>query len=70
MTLDDYLNLKSIARPAFAELIGTSPQSLARYLDRSRIPEKNTMVRIAEATNGLVTANDFYGIAPQSEIAQ
>jgi transcriptional regulator with XRE-family HTH domain len=71
MNLDDYLTLKNLARPAFADLIGTTPQSLARYLDRSRIPKKETMVRIAEVTSGLVTANDFYGTeaAPTTEQA-
>jgi transcriptional regulator with XRE-family HTH domain len=63
MKLGDYLSAKSIRRADFAQMIGRSPEAVRRYMKGERKPEEDTMRRIAEITEGEVTANDFFGIA-------
>jgi DNA-binding transcriptional regulator YdaS (Cro superfamily) len=48
---------------AFAKSIGVSAETVRRYLNGERIPDKKRMSRIALATHGQVTANDFFGLA-------
>lgn len=68
MKLDTYLAEKGIARMAFAEQIGVS-QSLVTQLCQGKIwPGRDVARRIAEATEGAVTANDFVS-TPSSEAA-
>lgn len=43
----------------FAAEIGVSRQALHRYREGQRTPRPEIMVRIREASNGKVTANDF-----------
>lgn len=47
---------------AFAESIKSTATSVSRYVTGERIPEPEIMQRIFDATGGLVTANDFYGL--------
>lgn len=63
MKLNDYLKATETSRQDFAETIGVSAETIRRYIAGARIPEKEIMERIAEATNLQVTANDFFGIA-------
>jgi transcriptional regulator with XRE-family HTH domain len=63
MKLSDYLTAKSITRFDFAQMIDRSPEAVRRYMKGERKPEPETMLRIAEITEGEVTANDFFGIA-------
>lgn len=37
--------------------------TVRRYAEGERTPDSKYMTRIAEATGGKVTANDFFGIA-------
>jgi transcriptional regulator with XRE-family HTH domain len=62
MKLQDYRQQNGISPTQLAELLAVSPMAVSRYERGQRIPEPPVMQRIAEATGGAVTANDFYGI--------
>lgn len=61
MTLDDWLIRTTTKEEAFAARIGTSQAAVNRYRHGQRVPRPGVMARIAEATGGAVTANDFHG---------
>ena len=63
MTLKEYLIEAAITRADFARQINVSQETVRRYLDGTRTPDKRRMELIALATGCKVTANDFYGIA-------
>jgi hypothetical protein len=63
MGLQEYLTTNSTSRADFAQKIGVSVESVRRYLNEGRVPEPAVMYKIIEVTDGLVTANDFFGIA-------
>ena len=63
MTLQEFLAQASLDRHQFAARINVSPETVRRYLKGERIPDKIVMGRIAIATDGQVTANDFFGMA-------
>jgi transcriptional regulator with XRE-family HTH domain len=63
MKLGEYLNHARLDRHQFAERIGVSSETIRRYLTGERRPDRQKLVKIAEATEGQVTANDFFGIA-------
>jgi transcriptional regulator with XRE-family HTH domain len=62
MRLDEYLASNSVSRADFARQVGVSVESVRRYLN-GRVPEPSVMSKIIEATEGKVSANDFFGIA-------
>ena len=64
MTLADYLSVHSLSAAEFARRIGVSTQTVYRYRDGDRIPEKDSMERIATVTGRAVMPNDFYLVAP------
>lgn len=64
MKLSEHLTKHRISQAAFARTIKELPQTVGRYVHGDRIPESEVMQKIAEATHGAVTANDFYGIEP------
>jgi DNA-binding transcriptional regulator YdaS (Cro superfamily) len=61
--LEQYLDATAIDRREFADRIGVSTETIRRYIAGTRIPDKERMSRIALATDGQVTANDFFGLA-------
>lgn len=63
MTLKEFLTEAQIDRHQFAARINVSSESVRRYVKGERIPDKEIMGRIALATGGKVTANDFFGLA-------
>jgi hypothetical protein len=63
MTLAEYLKEQSIDHRQFAARIDVSAETARRYVVGERIPDKKRMAKIALATGGKVTANDFYGLA-------
>lgn len=70
MELRDWLTQNEISDDAMADRLGISRQSLWRYRSGKRLPDKDMLNRIFEATGGAVTANDFVHAAPsQSETA-
>jgi DNA-binding transcriptional regulator YdaS (Cro superfamily) len=63
VTLKEYLDDAQVDHRTFAARINVSPETVRRYINGDRIPDKQRMSRIALATNGQVTANDFFGLA-------
>ena len=58
MTLDQYLRENDISESAFAGLVHVS-QAQVNRLRKGGWPSKPLMIRIQNATNHQVTANDF-----------
>ena len=62
MKLNEYLASSGLTLAEFAQKIGVfGPQTVWRYTKGGRIPKPEIIARIAAATNGAVTANDFHG---------
>lgn len=62
MKLKDWMAVNEVTRPAFAIRIGKSAESVRRYEEDLRIPDRDAMAAIARETEGEVTANDFFDI--------
>lgn len=62
MTLDDWLTRTGTKEEAFAAQIGVSQATVNRYRRGRRVPRPIPMARIATATGGQVTPNDFHGV--------
>lgn len=69
MKLQDWLEREGVEARDFARQISRSPEAVRRYLTGERIPDKDTMPLIVDATRTAVTPNDFFGISAQSEQA-
>ena len=68
MTLSDYLRKNDLSVAVFARRIGVNDRvSVRRYLDGSRIPAARVMRKIQEATDGQVSANDFFDLPAETE---
>lgn len=63
MTLDQYLADRQIKEADFAAMIGATQPTVNR-LRKGQVPGKELMTAIFAATDGAVTANDFFDIAP------
>ncbi|WP_082610298.1 3,4-dihydroxy-2-butanone-4-phosphate synthase [Bosea sp. Root381] len=64
MKLDAYLSRHRIARSAFAKQVGLSPASVTALCnDQSAWISRESAERIAAATGGAVTPNDFLGLS-------
>jgi predicted transcriptional regulator len=59
MTLADFLSDRKISQADFGARIGLTQAAISRYVDGLRMPRREHLVLIREATDGLVTANDF-----------
>lgn len=64
MTLTEFFQQAKMTRREFASALGVDPVSVYRWENGSRLPVRH-FARIAEVTDGLVTANDFVGEAAQ-----
>ncbi|MBB4611650.1 helix-turn-helix domain-containing protein [Sphingomonas yabuuchiae] len=64
MTLKEWLDREAMSVPQFATRIGRSAEAVRRYVSGERIPDKDTMPLIAEATQRKVTPNDFFDLTP------
>jgi transcriptional regulator with XRE-family HTH domain len=62
MELEHYLKENNISLADFGARIGVTDETVRRYVKGLRLPSKVHMPLIAQATNGAVTANDFYDI--------
>lgn len=67
MTLDDYLKASDLTEEAFAKRLSVSQPAVHRYRN-GRIPTPDVMQKIIEATDGAVTANDFFQL-PNNDAA-
>jgi uncharacterized protein YdaL len=60
MKLTNYLRKNRIRANAFAKIVQVSPATVGRWMYDEKMPFKiETFRRIAAATNGHVTANDW-----------
>lgn len=64
MLLSHFLKTHGITLAAFAEEIGTTAATVSRISDGLVVPRRKLLVRIYEATGGLVCPNDLTGIHP------
>ena len=62
MKLCEYLESKKISQYDFAAVVKVSQAAIQRYVKGKRIPDEEIMPRILVATEGAVTANDFYNL--------
>ncbi len=70
MKLDVWLKQNKIARSAFARQVGLSPASVTALCnDQSAWISRESAERIAAATGGAVTPNDFLGLSGPREVA-
>jgi hypothetical protein len=70
MKLSQYLTDNKVTYATFAERIGAGhARTVQRYAQGARMPDAKMMPRIVEATDGEVTPNDFFGIAPEADKA-
>lgn len=63
MTLKDYLARDGNTATKLAELTEVSVSTITRAAEGDTMPSRDLMGKIFKATNGLVTPNDFYGLA-------
>jgi transcriptional regulator with XRE-family HTH domain len=63
MRLEEYLAETGLTRAEFARQIGVRHITVTRYVREGRVPESSVMCKIIEATDGKVSANDFFGLA-------
>jgi hypothetical protein len=68
MKLADHLKRVGKSPEAFAPQLGTTGQTIRRWLSGECVPRREMMVRIFEATGGAVTADDFFGL-PKKTLA-
>jgi transcriptional regulator with XRE-family HTH domain len=59
MKLADYIDAANLNYRKFAELVGIDTSSVNRLRRGETRPDWETVARIAAATKGAVTANDF-----------
>lgn len=62
MTLAEYLKREKLTDAQFAGQIGVERSTVTR-LRGNQVPSSKTMAAIIAATNGEVTANDFFDAA-------
>lgn len=60
MKLETYLSERKLTDTAFAAVVGVTSEAVRRYKAGTRIPDRDVMIRIVTATDGLVRADDFY----------
>ncbi len=62
MTLDAWITLTKTPDNVLASRLGVSRVTLFRLKTGRRLPDREVMEKINEATGGAVTPNDFFGI--------
>lgn len=63
MKLAEYLAREGLTHAAFAALARCDPTAVSRMASDQQIPRPELMERVVKVTRGLVTPNDFYGLA-------
>lgn len=59
MKLIDFMKQSGMSNEVFGARIGVSAESVRLYLAGRRMPRRDTLLKIAEVSGGLVTANDL-----------
>lgn len=60
MTLKEYLKENHLSQEQFAQVLGVSQPAVFKWANGYARPKHKYMVDILVATNGKVTANDFF----------
>lgn len=68
MKLADYLDKHKIRPSVFAATIGTPASTITRLLKGERSPGVDLLAKIADATKGRVTPNDFLPDQPKPRL--
>lgn len=63
MTLDQYLIENELTNAAFGAIIGVSSETVRRYRNGERWPDRDQWKIIIDKTAGAVTPNDFLSLA-------
>lgn len=64
MDLGTWIQSTGQTQKAIAERFDVSRQTLIRWINKTSRPGPEKMQEVYVATEGLVTANDFYGLDP------
>jgi transcriptional regulator with XRE-family HTH domain len=65
MKLAEYLATNKISQADFAQLIQAKQVTVSRYVTGRRMPRRDRLERIREATGGAVSADDFLSEAAE-----
>jgi transcriptional regulator with XRE-family HTH domain len=65
MKLANFLSINGMSRAEFGKRILVHEDTVTRYLNKTRTPSPDVLSRIAKATAGAVTPNDFLLPDPQ-----
>lgn len=66
MTLDQYLRDQGLSLTAFAASIGRKPSQVHDWRSGRRTPRAEALADIQRATNGAVTAADFFPVGERA----
>lgn len=69
MNLKDWRKQNGLSMERAAEILDLSQSTISRIEAGKQWPDKATVLKIVELTDGLVTANDFVNPAPTAETA-
>ena len=67
MTLNEYLKAKNLSPEQFARENNLPARSVRNWFYGIRIPRRDQMAQIYEATGGMVSPNDFFGVGQTAE---
>jgi transcriptional regulator with XRE-family HTH domain len=62
MQLERYLKRKRIPLEDFAALVDVHPSTIYRFIQGLAFPKSSNLKKIAQVTNGSVSANDFLDV--------
>jgi len=67
MKLSKYLEVTGTTQRAFARKVDRTDSQISRWLRGERRPDWDSMLRIREVTEGVVTPNDFLELPQMAE---
>ncbi len=69
MKLGEWLRSRGMSQQAFADAAGVSQGAVARFVLGRRMPNREMMRKIVEATEGQVMPNDFHDTGQPQDAA-
>ena len=67
MQLKTYMEKNKWTVLGFAKALGVARYTLQRYLHQGRLPPPKVLEKLHALTNGAVSPNDFYDLAPKKK---
>lgn len=61
--LNEFMKKEGLTDKKFGEMIGKSRIQVYRYRNGEQIPDKETVIKIHEISNGQVPPGSFYGLS-------